>query len=685
MRTQAHVSSLYHNHCYFTLTLIIAPRRNQNAALTPQVASPVRLRSKTTPTPALELKKPVKNSLPLQPPCASELATDDMNNEILDAEKESCNVGSDRDDVVETPEQNEISKKEPLNDIKITDNEYKLALSEAIRNAKLEAELEASESIKKARTEAAVAKECAKFQINISEAVNRTARKMESAMKSQGVKAEKTALSVDLPNDDWHEGDLYWDENDNIGGGNNLGKRKNDQEMLKGQAYTDSASAGHTPAVDKINEVDERDSSLESKEVLMTKRTANKAKSTQNQVPTPDNARLKAIETKVPKHQERNEIRNNIQENKEGTEQEQNYDTSKAGNMTVPTGGDESIPPQDTQENQTGRDDKIPKAKKERRDSQLPESTSYEEKKAPLGKEKNKMKPSRSQDSDPLPPNNAAVKNRRKNTQQPESNNDNIKKENIANSANNDEAESLGNRSRIPRPSKNKTKDTNEQSESKVSDSENRVKEKTNKKKSDESRRKAEARQRIRQAKEQFQQKQANNAIENPDNGLMFVPTGGDESLPPQVTHDMERRVNRPAVDVESDMMFEPYGGDESIPPQDDHQFQKHSKQASNNVHKRDGQHPSSNSSRNKTRSDNASGRLLKGVRVASQHHSSPQSDDTDDDSVATTTVDEEEYSPRRVKSSFPGQGNHPDTIYALREISRQREQMNSALEELKR
>mmetsp|Transcript_24306 Transcript_24306/g.45225 ORF Transcript_24306/g.45225 Transcript_24306/m.45225 type:complete len:867 (+) Transcript_24306:132-2732(+) len=57
---------------------------------------------------------------------------------------------------------------------------------------------------------------------------------------------------------------------------------------------------------------------------------------------------------------------------------------------------------------------------------------------------------------------------------------------------------------------------------------------------------------------------------------------------------------------------------------------------------------------------------------------------DNDDDSVATTTVDDEELSPRR-SASFPGQGNRPDTIRALREINSQREHMDRALAEMQR
>ena len=58
--------------------------------------------------------------------------------------------------------------------------------------------------------------------------------------------------------------------------------------------------------------------------------------------------------------------------------------------------------------------------------------------------------------------------------------------------------------------------------------------------------------------------------------------------------------------------------------------------------------------------------------------------DDNDDDSVASTTLDEEECLPRK-SASFPGQGNRPDTIRALRDIAQQREHMDKALAELQR
>jgi hypothetical protein len=409
-------------------------RRKSSAALTPRVASPVRLVSDSSGTPLLELPIPEErfqkgnrrdignettsrndNKLPSDGNdkdlalnsdddginCVGKSQVEVSTGDHADTEAVSGTQGAavpseegdpvaDKEAVVSVTDQElrlrameeqELEKAELLKAQSIS--EAKVLLDTAVKKAKEEAELEAARIIARAKAEIVVAKESAKQEMEREEAVRKATQQVERDTEEKLKRLQKVAEedAEKIKNEekekilqeekekekeaknDFHEGDLYWDENDNVGGGNALASKRdvdntevpsefnkptNDIEVADSSVVMDDNKGSSTSPLSKSD----RKSKIPN--LKRTPSPSSPLKPTQSEETV--ETREKSETAVSAKKRQKSEARLRIQKAKEDFKRKQAEDEA-AGNLmafipmdgleTEATGGDECLPDPD--------------------------------------------------------------------------------------------------------------------------------------------------------------------------------------------------------------------------------------------------------------------------------------------------------------------------------------------------
>ena len=384
-------------------------RRKSSAALTPRVASPVRLFNDSSKTPLLELAIPEESfqkgngnyvshdklrDVTSQPDASSKPIEDvpraninenendtavqsEVFDDMTDMEAKYFDMGEklqsgNGNDTTRDNEDTEVNKKEKeliASKLKAeSDAQAQILLESAVKKAKEEAERESARIIAQAKAEIEIAKEAAKQQLEIENAVIRAKQEVERVtelkVKHMLQEAQDNATTKIVENEqaahNVHEGDLYWDENDNIAGGNKLSSEE------KRKAVTGEKS----PAVD---DVESSTATEHSDKIAPTKSTRKSkipklAKSPSPPVVMPREEEISKVSTtknkgglKSSQSRKKAEARSRIEIAKQEFKKKQAENEANGSSSMAfipmddlePTGGDEMLPP-------TGGDELLP-------------------------------------------------------------------------------------------------------------------------------------------------------------------------------------------------------------------------------------------------------------------------------------------------------------------------------------
>ena len=263
--------------------------------LTPRVASPTRLFRDSSGTPLLELpeEKLDNNNEANKDATVPPLFIDENNikqpptdlvekplplkQNDMSLVKEGEDISSANERIKKVQEEELIKAAALKSQVEV---ESKVIMEAAVKRAKAEAEVEAARIIARAKAEIEVAKASARKQSEIEDAVKRATQIVEQQTKDElsrlqrGANTESDILdrgvhpnvgNLDSNNqtDALHEGDLYWDENDNIAGGNKLRMPVGDEKISQASVSSKKASkTGSEVADSEDNAKSERKSKI---------------------------------------------------------------------------------------------------------------------------------------------------------------------------------------------------------------------------------------------------------------------------------------------------------------------------------------------------------------------------------------------------------------------------------------
>jgi hypothetical protein len=401
-------------------------RKKSNATLTPPVASPVRLFNDSVQTPLLELAIPEEkfqqdnkstvgnevnatftnerleesfqkgrntnsnaNMLSSENIEVSALNRSDGNNYPTESKKELStdeNVDTEVVDktleTVQSEEFDQMAEMEAQLRASEKEEQSQALLDATVTKAKADAEVEAARIISRAMAEIAAAKEAAKKQLEMDDAVRKATRQVERETENKlkrlqrdaDEEAAKTKKEDEAATtkkfkeeEEWeetmHEGDLYWDENDQVAGGNAMSEKKKNSDDIPPDFKTSESDTQLSDNTDVKEELSmspaSKSKSSRKSKIPKLKRSASSSSSssssTVNSSKTEDEVTQTQSRTEPvvsAKERKKAEARARIQLAKKEFKKKQAEDEANGNLMAFismdemePTGGDELLPP----------------------------------------------------------------------------------------------------------------------------------------------------------------------------------------------------------------------------------------------------------------------------------------------------------------------------------------------------